>query len=409
MKILVITQYFWPESFRINDICEGLKSKGHELHVITSLPNVPEGRFYKGYSLLKKGPKEYKGISLERVRVVPRGKSNFLLLAINCFTFAVNSLFHIPKHIRRGYDAVFVFEPSPLSVAVPAIFFRLLTKKKIPLFLYVQDIWPQSMYLLLGFKEGSHKLLRSVMGRICSKIHRKFDTLLLSSPGFFEKLKEQGVEAEKMVYFPNWAEETPKVEYDIEIADKYAVNGKFVIMFAGNLGRAQGLDAVIEAAKLTSENKNIIWMLVGDGTEAERLKEKVVQYGLEDTVFFPGWQSKSIIGRFYSLSCVLLVSLLDNEVLNITIPSKIQTYMLMCKPIIAFMNGIGASLIKDSGAGISVEAGNSTGLAEAVKTLYKMDKEDLKNMGENALTYCKRNFSRDILIEKLESVICNKN
>lgn len=405
MKILVITQYFWPENFRINDICEGLKSQGHELHVITSLPNVPGGRFYKGYSLFKKGPKEYRGISVERVRVIPRGRSGFFLLAINCFTFAINALFHIPRHIKRDYDAVFVFEPSPLSVAIPAIFLGLLTKKKIPSFLYVLDIWPQSMYFLLGLRRGSHTLLRRAMGKICSGIHKRFDTLLVSSPGFLEKLEEQGVEREKMIYFPNWAEEAPQVEYDHEIADRYAVNGKFVVMFAGNMGRAQALDEVIEAARLTSGTKTIIWMIVGDGTETARLKEKIKRYELQDTVLMPGWQDQSIIKRFLSIASVFLVSLLDNEVLNITIPGKIPTYMLAGKPIIAFMNGIGASIITESGAGISVEAGNYTGLAEAVAQLYGLDADELNHMGQNAAEYCKSNFSRESLINQLDAIV----
>ena len=409
MKILVISQYFWPENFRINEICEALKSKGHELHVITSLPNVPEGKFYEGYSWFKKGPKEYKGISLERVRVTPRGKSNFLLLAINCFTFAINALFHIPKHVKRGYDTVFVFEPSPLSVALPAIFFRRLTKKKIPISLYVMDIWPQSMYFLLSLKSGSHKLLRRVMNRVCSNIHRKFDTLFLSSPSFKDKLTEQGVDPKRMVYFPNWAEDISETEFDTETANKFGVAGKFIIMFAGNIGRAQGLDEVIEAARMMHSNKDIIWFIVGNGTEAGRLNEKVREYGIEDTVIMPGWQDKNTIGKFLSIASVFLVSLSDNEVLNITLPGKMQTYMKMKKPIIAFMNGEGAKLIEEAKAGKAVPAGDYVSLSKAAEEVYNLDKSILTRMGHNAYNFCQENFDRGKLLDTLEDVLLRKD
>ncbi|MDK0889776.1 glycosyltransferase family 4 protein [Clostridium perfringens] len=395
MKILVVTQYFWPEEFRINDICKGLKEAGHDVEVLTGLPNYPEGKIYKGYSWFKKGVKEYNGIKIMRVPMIPRGKNSSMMLALNYVSFMVNASLKALTLIGKKYDRVFVFQVSPITSAVPAIILSKL--KKIPSYIYIQDLWPETFYSIINIK---NKKIRSKMKNICNKIYNSFDKLLIASKGYEDILLKEGFKKEKFEYFPQWAE-----DFYSENLKKVSENRIFTVTFAGNIGKAQSVNTIIEAANLAKENKNIKWQIIGDGSEFENIKYLVKKYSLESTVDLLGRKPAKDMPKYFSSSDGLIVTLKNEEILKVTLPAKVQSYMAAGKPIIAAISGEGSRTIKESKSGLVGEAEDYKALYENVIKLYDMNENERIRIGNNGKEFFKENFTRDKLLNQLEVIM----
>lgn len=395
MKILVVTQYFWPEEFRINDICKGLKEAGHDVEVLTGLPNYPEGKIYKGYSWFKKGVKEYNGIKIMRVPMIPRGKNSSMMLALNYVSFMVNASLKSLTLMGKKYDRVFVFQVSPITSAVPAIILSKL--KKIPSYIYIQDLWPETFYSIINIK---NKKVRSKMKNICNKIYNSFDKLLIASKGYEDILLREGFKKNKFEYFPQWAE-----DFYSESLKKVSENRIFTVTFAGNIGKAQSVDTIIEAANLAKENKNIKWQIIGDGSEFENIKDLVKKYSLENTVDLLGRKPAKDMPKYFSSSDGLIVTLKNEEILKVTLPAKVQSYMAAGKPIIASISGEGSRIIKESKSGLVGEAEDYKALYENVIKLYDMKENERICIGNNGKEFFKENFTRDKLLNQLEVIM----
>lgn len=397
MKLLVVSQYFWPESFRINDICDGLIARGHEVDVLTSLPNVPQGRFYEGYGWFSRGPKEHNGVRIERVGVVQRGRDKPLRLMLNCASFAINSLFHIPMLKKNDYDAVFVFNNSPVSKILPAKV--LARKKKIPNVIFILDIWPDSMYFLLGMKEEGDSLFRRISLRVSRWLYKSGDMLLISSKGFEPKLRDMGLDSE-IRYFPNYSEPL-KESGQRRTRDELGLTSEdFVLGFAGNIGKAQGLDKLVEAAAQIKDTR-VKYLIVGDGPELPGLQESAKQKGVAERFIYTGWIDSAEVPGYLSLCDGLLVSLEDSGVLNLVVPAKLQTYMYAAKPVIAFMNGAGAEVVSEAGCGLTAAAGDAQALADAIGEMARLPETLLKEMGEKGRRYCAEHYDRDTILDEL--------
>ena len=399
MKLLVVSQYFWPENFRINDICDGLVERGHSVDVLTSLPNVPQGRFYDGYGWLKRGPKEHNGVGIERVGVIRRGSGGGLRWILNCASFAVNSLFHLPKLRKNDYDAVFVFANSPVSKILPAK--RFAKVQKIPNVIFILDIWPESMFFLLGMKEkGKETFFKKTSRAISRWLYRSGDLLLVSSKGFEGKLRKMGLD-NRIEYFPNYAEPL-KLEKNNDISrEKLKLGeGDFVVGFAGNIGRAQGLDKLIEAAA-ENKSRNIKYLIVGDGSELEDIKIRCAGSRLTDRFIFTGWVDSAAVPSYLTLCDALLVSLEDSEVLNLTVPAKLQTYMYAAKPVIAFMNGAGAEVVRAAKCGVTATAGDAEALKNAIDFMTARSKPELQWLGNNGRVFCGEHYDREKVLDSL--------
>lgn len=395
MKILVITQYFWPEEFRINDICKGLKEAGHEVEVLTGLPNYPHGKIFHGYSYFKRGPKEYEGMKIRRVGMIPRGKNNSIMLALNYLSFMVISSIRVVPLMFRKYDRVFVFQVSPLTTAVPAI---LLSKiKKIPSYIYIQDLWPETFYSIVNI---SNDKIRKIMKKTCNKIYDAFDKLLIASQGYEEILVKEGIKKEKLEYFPQWAEDFYSNKENIQKKDEY-----FTVTFAGNIGKAQSVDTIIEAANLAKENTNIKWQILGDGSEFENIKSLVNKYDLHKYVKLLGRKPASDMPKYFSSSDALIVTLKNEDILRVTLPAKVQSYMASGKPILAAISGEGNRIIKDSNCGLVGEAEDHIKLYENVIKLFNMSEEERNILGNNGKEYFKNNFTREKLLSQLEVIM----
>lgn len=401
MKILTVSQYYYPEVFRITDICSGLVERGHEVDVLTSLPNVPQGKFYDGYGWFHRGEKYYKGVHIDRVGVVERSKSNKLLWTLNCASFAINSLFHLPAYLKKEYDAVFVFNNSPVTVILPALVFSKI--KKIPNLIYILDIWPESLYSLVGADHiNKNSLFYRISSAVCKWLYKSGDTLLISSKGFEEKLRDMGLSS-RFSYFPNYAEEIKEDDsFSVSREDLGFDDDDFVVGFAGGMGPAQGIDLVLEAAERLKHDKNLKLLLMGDGTEYNKLKEIVKEKNLTDKVLLPGWIALERLPAYMRICDCMMMCLKDNEVLNITVPAKLQTYMSYAKPVIAFMNGAGAGVVQDACCGVSVQAEDVAGLTKAFSRLRSMEKSELEKIGANGKRYCDEVFERSKILDLLE-------
>ena len=396
MKILVVSQYFWPEDFRINDICKGLKEEGHEVTVLTGLPNYPFGKVYDGYSFFNRGPKEYEGIKIKRCAMIPRGKDNAVMLALNYISFMINAAIKVIPLLFEKYDRVFVFQVSPITSAIPAIIYSKV--KKVSSYIYIQDLWPETFYSIININNSS---LRKVFKKMCNKIYDAFDNLLIASRGYEEILLSEGISKEKLHYLPQWAEDFYS-NSDIKNERK---DNKFTLTFAGNIGKAQSVDTIIKAANLAKDNKDIIWQIIGDGSEFENVKKLADEFGLTDTIRFIGRKPSAEMPKYFSESQGLIVTLRDEEILRVTLPAKVQSYMAAGKPILAAISGEGKKVIEESKGGLVVEAEDYQGLYKNVIKLYNMNIEKRNELGEFGKQYFNSKFTRTKLLQDLKNII----
>lgn len=399
MRILIISQYFWPESFRINDLALGLLNKGHEVTVLTGLPNYPSGKLFKGYGYKSLGFSPYKGIKIYRVPLIARGRAGSWRLALNYLSFTFFSCLLGPFLCRDKYDLIFVFEPSPFTVGFPGVLLRRL--KKIPMLFWVQDLWPESLSATGAVK--SPAILRMV-GKMVRFIYKRCDRVLIQSRGFRGPAIKAGANNTKLHYFPNWAEDIYQSD-DNSPTEEDQVPAGFRIVFAGNLGAAQSLETIIGAAIRLKEYSEIQWLIIGDGRREGWLREEIKRLGLHNNVHLLGRKPLEAMPGYFNLADALLVTLRRDPIFSLTVPSKIQSYLACGKPIVGALDGEGAEIINESGAGFATPAEDGESLAESVLRLYRTDQDVRKKMGESGRAYYNLEFNRDRLIAKLESMM----
>jgi len=401
MRILIVSQYFWPESFRINDLALALKERGHQVSVLTGFPNYPAGIVFEGYGWSSIGRSDYEGITLFRVPLFGRRQGRSWQLALNYLSFVLSASLLGPFLCRDKYDVIFVFEPSPFTVGIPAMLLRWL--KKAPMIFWVQDLWPESVVATGGIR--SLRLV-GLIGKMVRSIYRRCDRVLVQSRGFVEPAKVAGAPDGRIEYFPNWAEAIYRpVELEASAPERVKFPNGFNILFAGNLGAAQSLETLISAADKLRDEPDIHWLILGDGREKSWLREKISELGLERTVHLLGRFPVEEMPRYFSLADLLLVTLRRDPIFTLTIPSKVQSYLACGKPIIGAINGEGAKVIEESGAGLAVPAEDSDALAESVLKLYRLPSEKLEEMGKQGMVYYERNFNRDNLVRRLEKIM----
>ena len=398
MKILVVTQYFWPEQFRINDLCNALVERGHEVTVYTGLPNYPEGEFFKGYSF--KGPysENFGKIKVIRTPLIPRGKKKSLQLIANYISFFMISTLLAPFLLRGQYDKIFIYQLSPVFSAIPAILIKKL--KSIPIILWVTDLWPESLSATGVVK---NKAALSFVQKIVNWIYDNSDMIYISSEGFKKKIVVNGISENKIKVWPQWAEAFFDNKISNQEQESLNLPKGFIIMFAGNIGTSQDFETVIESANLLKNEKNIHFVILGDGLMKSWSEKKVKEYGIESNFHFLGRKPVEQMPLYYSKADAMLVSLTDTELFSITIPSKIQSYLAAGKPVLASLNGEGADVITKWNAGRACPASNPKALANTILMMNNLSKEELQSLGRNALNCYREEFER----EKLMTVLIN--
>ncbi len=392
MKILIVTQYFYPETFRVNTLCEELVKRGNDVTVLTGYPQYPRGEIYEGFGFKIPYEKEWNGAKVERIKVLPRGKTPLGLL-LNCYTFVSEG----NKWVRRcteKYDAVYVFEVSPVTVGLPAVSYK--EKFGTPIFFNVQDLWPENVEIVLGIH---NRIVIGVINKIVNKIYAASDKILCSSKSFVKNIANRGVSEEKLVFWPQFCSE-PEVDSAAK-PDCYS-DEFFNIVFAGNIGEAQGLDLLVDSAEKLKDTK-VRWYLVGDGRAKDRLAKKVKDMGLEDNVFFVGKMSEQEANRYIHFADCAYLSFKKNKLFDMTLPAKLQSYMACGTPIIAAAGGESANVIEEAECGF-VCTQDADALALLIRNeVLKTNK--LADMGNNARKYYEMHFSMDKVIDELESLM----
>ena len=398
MRILIVSQYFWPEQFRINDLAQELKARGHEVSVLTGMPNYPSGKLFPGYSWWGKKHDDFDGVPVFRTPMFLRRKGRGWQLALNYFSFVLFGCLLAPWYFRKHeFDVIFVYEPSPFTVGIPAMLMRHL--KKAPMLFWVQDLWPESLSATGAVQ--SQKILAAV-GKMVRWIYSHCDLILVQSSGFFDPAVRAGADRTKIRYMPNWAEmlyQPLTLPSDASERDEVPSDG-FVAMFAGNLGAAQSLDTILDAAERLKE-KPVHWVFLGDGRQRTWMEAQVKSRGLSK-VHLLGSRPMASMPAYFSLADVMLVTLRADPVMTTTIPGKVQSYLACARPVIGALDGEGAKVIKESGAGFAVASGDAQGLAAAVLKMSEMGADERQRMGDAALDYYRTYFDREELVKRLE-------
>lgn len=401
MNILVVTQYFWPENMRINDLVRDLSEKGHEVTVLTGQPNYPEGKVYEAYRQSPADFMSYAGAKVVRVPLVSRGNSSIRLILNYLSFFFLASTFAAWKLRGKHYDSVFVYAVSPIMAAIPALVIGRL--KRAPVFIWVLDLWPETLRAVGVVK---HPLLLKPVGAMVSWIYNRADYLLLQSHGFFENVRSyctKDISSERLIYFPSWAEDDFSDSAVFGSALLERDDSVFTVVFAGNLGEAQDFAAIIDAAESLKGKAPVRWVIVGDGRMSRWLAEEVSARNLDNVLLLGRHPLEEMPGLFASADA-LLVSLKTNDVFEKTIPGKVQAYLASGKPILGMINGEAARVIQESGAGFSCPSGDAAALAEITQRLAALDVPVRTRMGACGRQYYESNYSKPKLMARLEKL-----
>lgn len=388
-RILLISPHFYPENFKCNDVAFELARRGYDVTVLSDIPNYPAGKFYQGYGLFKRRREVVDGVKVIRTAVVPRGNGSGKMLALNYMSFAFTSCVRaLFMGLFRRYDVILVHETSPITVGLPAVIIKKLQPKSKLLF-WVLDLWPESLQVAGGI---NNKYVLGAFEWVAKLCYRNSDKILISSNGFKKSICEKGDFADKIVYFPNWAEDSLTGNADYVLPE---LPEGFKVMFAGNIGEAQDFDHTMEAANILKERgeKDIHFVLVGDGRKRAWVEEYIATNQLQDTVHWVGRHPLESMGKFFASTDVLYFALKDSVIFNLTCPAKLQAYMSVGKPVLAMINGEGAEIVEEAGCGLAVPAGASKALADAICKMAKMSSSELEEMGKNGKKYCEENFT----------------
>ena len=414
MKILFVCQYFYPEVFRGNDIAFHWAEEGHDVHVVTGIPNYPDGVFHKGYGLFKRrheeivqevsGYKKFKGkVRVTRLPIIPRG-NNKIMLMLNYFSYLIVAWVYIFFHaIFHKYDRVFVQQLSPVMMSAPGVLYKRI--RKVPLYTWVLDLWPESLTAAGGI---NNKYVLGFFRYFVKSEYNHSDKILISSRSFEKSILEYGDYDSKIVYYPQWADGNDSSELNVESlksVEGVKIPDGFKLMFAGAVGEAHGFECTMQAALLTKEHKDIKWIIVGDGRRLDWVRGFVKENGLEDTVYTLGRFSAETMPWFFKQADVMLVTLSDDPLFRLYAPAKISSYMAAAKPIVAVLNGEGTEVIKEAECGWSVPAGDYEGFSKLAIELSQMDKTVLEEKGKNALKYYNRHYIKEDCLKRLDEIM----
>lgn len=392
MKLLIVSQHYWPENFRITDIAESLTSLGHDVTVLCGLPNYPKGYIFDDYKHGKNRIQEHNGVHIIRAKEIGR-RNNILFRFLNYYSFPhyANKLV---KKLDKDFDVVLINELSPIMSANPGLKYAKKYNKKVVM--YEMDLWPESL-LAGGIKKDS--FIYNHYKKVSAKIYSQCDKILVSTKEHIDYIKA----------LPNC--NNLDIDYLPQYAESIFEGGDFItedndvidLMFAGNIGKAQSVDIIIKAAALLKDNPKYKFHIVGSGSELDNVK-KLAEELKTDNVIFYGQRPLSEMPELYKLADAMLVTLEDKPYANMTIPGKVQSYMAAGKPIIGSINGACSNLIKDEGIGYCCDSGDNEALANIIKQL---EINDLLNKGKHAKQVYQEKYNKDKFIKTLCDELSN--
>ena len=400
MRLLIVSQYFWPENFRINDLAVEFSRRGHEVVVLTGLPNYPNGFLFEEYRNEPGRYKFFQSVEIIRVPLITRGQGS-LRLIINYLSFAISaSLFGIWKLRKRNFDLILVNQLSPVTVGLPAALLARLWK--VPIAMWVLDLWPDTLQALEVTRSAI--LIRIIKG-VVAFLYKQCDLILAQSRSFIPKIRELARPDQVVEYLPSWAEDIFKNGSYIPAPEVPFQDDFFDIMFAGNIGESQDFPCIIDAAEKLRKHNNIRWIILGDGRMKSWVKQEIERRKLHNQVLMLGQYPLERMPSFFMCADALLVTLADKPIFALTIPGKLQSYLTAGIPIVAALNGEGAEMLRSAKAGITAPAGDYKKLAQAVLELSRMTVEERKKMGQNCLNLGLREFNRKMVIDRIECML----
>ena len=402
MRVIIYTNHFYPEDFKVNDIAFELQKRGYDITIVSAVPDYPKGKFFEGYGWFKKNREIVNGCKVIRLPIIPRGNGGGKRLILQYLSYFISSsIFTFFHKLTHKYDAVFVHLTSPFFIGLPAT--KLKKFQHIPMYFWMLDLWPESITAVTGIK---NPLIIKPLERQVKYVYNNCDKILIGSKGFEKSISEKGNYKDKFVYFPNWAESNLSFINDIDYKNVEPFcslkDDDFVILFAGNIGEGQNLSCFLEAALELRNEQNIKFILLGDGRAKNTLEKYAETNGLlDENVFFPGRFPLEAMPYFMEKASVLFVSLKDELIFNLTVPAKVQFYMAQGKPILAMLNGDGADLINEAKCGMAVDANDKGRLIEAILELKNKTKKELLEFGRNGYDYYINNFNKELRISQL--------
>ena len=390
MKILLVTQYYWPENSRVTDIAESLQQKGNDVTVLTGLPNYPQGYIYNGYKHRKNRIQEHNGVHIIRAKLIAR-KHDIFHRFLNYYSFPYYGC-KLAKKLPNDFDIVLAMEESPIMLVKPAIAYA--KKYNKPLIMYEMDLWPES---LLAGGITSKSLIYKHYKKVSAKIYSQFDKIIVSTKEHIPYIKAlPGCGDLDIEYLAQYAD-TIFEESDFGWED----NGVIDLMFAGNIGKAQSVDTIIRTAALLKDYPRFRFHIVGSGSELENIKKLATDLKTDNVIFY-GQRPLEDMPRLYKIADAMLVALEDKPYANMTIPGKVQSYMAVGKPVIGAINGSCANFIKNNGVGYDCFAEDYKTLGELIKVL---DYNELKKIGYRAKEVYLRKYCKTIFVSKLLEII----
>ncbi|MCV2423104.1 glycosyltransferase family 4 protein [Paucibacter sp. DJ2R-2] len=397
LRVLILSQHFWPESFRINDVARDLSEAGCEVSILTGQPNYPGGLIFEGYRSYATTVEHYQDLRVFRVPLVPRGRGGALRLVSNYLSFIVSaSTIGVWRLRHQKFDAILVYGTSPILQAIAAVWLAKL--KRCALVTWIQDLWPQSLEAT-GYVKSPRAL--AAVAKVVSWIYARCDLLLVQSKAFEASVRQLSAET-PIRYHPNPGEAGNALNCvgDSPTPPALLLDGAFNLVFAGNLGTAQSLDSVLDAAEHLRDLPDIRVWLIGSGQRSKWLEEEVERRGLTN-VRLPGRFESSQMPAIFAQASALLVSLVNDSAMNLTIPSKLQSYLAAGRPIVAALNGEGARIVLEAGAGVSCAAGDGAALAVALRELQARTQAVRNAMGFAGRAYYQQHFAPQRLTQSL--------
>ncbi|AKD24667.1 Glycosyltransferase [Polynucleobacter duraquae] len=411
MKILIVTQYFFPENFRINIVSTYLSRQGHEITILTGLPNYPNGKFYKGFDIWSfKFRSTINDIKVIRVPIIPRFKSTSTALFVNYISFIFSACFFAPFFLRKEkYDAIFTYAPSPILQSLVGIFLKAIGYSN-TLVTWIQDLWPEALFLTSHIK---NQLIITIAGKVVNFIYSKNDFLLISSQDFRRPVQDR-CKDKSIFYLPNpglfdphqpGSPEVSKIPPELlQLLEKVC----FKVVYTGNIGAAQSLETVLEAAKILINNENIKFIIIGDGSKKDELRKLNAKFNLNNFFIFDSLPETDM--EFINkMSSALLVTLNDNQLLNQTVPAKLQGYLSSKRPIIGAVGGVASSIITMAKCGFVSSPGDPTLLAHNIEKLSKLTQLELDEFGSNGYKYYVENFNPNLIAKQLSDILKNNS
>lgn len=399
-SVLIVSQYFWPENMRINDLAKGLIKKGYTVTVLTGRPNYPAGVIYPEYLNNPESFNNFEGVEIIRIPMLARGKTS-ISLVMNYFSFFISAtIFGLWRLRGKKIDNVFVYAVSPIMQAIPAVIVGKV--KKAPVFIWVLDLWPETLRAVGVVK---HPYLLKILGKMVSWIYNRADYILFQSRSFLPEISKyctKKIPPSRLIYYPSWAEDDFSFSDETESSILCGHESAFNIVFAGNIGESQDFSAILDAAELLRDRLDIHWIIVGDGRMAEWAHKQVIERNLQKTFYLKGRFPLEQMPSLFSKAGALLVSLKSNDVFERTIPGKVQAYLASGAPLLAMINGEAANVINEAKAGYVCPSGDSLQLANIVCKLAALPDPERKLMGISGRDYYLKNFKKDKLFDQLE-------